>query len=1192
MVRRRKLLGMSGIANVAGEPIHVQVIGESDAGRLVVADGDVHHVVTREAFVADIAIASEPVSDAVRTAATTLAQAIERAKAMVGVDHLLRQEDYQVLVDELDDTDRYPFASALLENGVQVRTSRRADVDVVTHPDDSGAGEPAGAGIDGPDQPGFVPWTPADSTPSNDEAHTENDFPGVRQIEGQAEGTLRSGEARCNACQHRDYANNFDETDTGLQCPECSSTNVSRSIDQRDQGRYDYSTMEHECVCGHRLGDHNAEPPRECFIGQMGDGGPMCDCEKFRKKRKRAQTEWTKCPKCGAPNASATKCAFCGEVFGERDAEMGWSGSELVNERWAQVDESLIQSVGSALAAGASVEEIRDSLLKRGMDEADIFLAVQAAQILAKGAQSSMSDLLSHPRKPPESDLSEEIHDTVEPAAEKVAQDKTVEKDSDLTSPSGRDRGLNPSVHEQIGDAYRSDNQWEDPDLHLGTRAGGLFGHGYAREFYRVRALGPDEPAVRPPYDSSPSFDGGEGMYDDVDREEVNVQVHASMQDIIRKLVQKEDAVAKPIENPIVRKMADAFRLSTDVSLESRRRIASRIAQSGGFGDSPIDARLWPDGYKPIRGEDYGLAQEEARIIDYFVAKLRDPGPPDLSPPPPWQPPIRERLVLSFVGATDMSEIDTVTEKYRGFKVPLYAWALKNAILRDGYTAVDWIQEFEGGSARKIASEYLPRHTNISVDIGDSRTVQVGGMLFLRDSKGRSVVAVLDLDNAFEPPTIKVYARRGQQRAANDFFKSIDTRAYTDNFYRGKLLTIEGQKCGGVLTFLPMERVAWQDVILPDHIVAEIRDNTVEILRHKAMLGPRIGLKRSLLLLGHPGTGKSIAAKATATEALRMHEADCTVIWVTGQSIKWSDHIKDLYEAAKELAPTMLIYEDIDQIGGDRWKGSGQRNELLAELLTSMDGAESNDGIITLASSNDVKLDLLDVALSDRPGRFDRKVSFPLPSPEHRETMLARFLLGMGADLGRDVTEQRWASVVTGTSGMTGAYLKELAKTAVIRAVQRQPSDRIASQVILIAAQDLDEALRVTRQNLEYRQRTAQVSTVPSVAPSGSGASSAGQQTGDVSAAGMGVAGDAFETKAEGEGVEDSAGDADYDGEKEPNEFGVMTSLSMRQVLAQQVENRQSDPNVQTDVDEQMGDRAIQRAPEDEPVRYSMRNLT
>jgi len=198
-----RLLGLVGVADVGGTPVHVQVVGETDAGRLLVQRVGRQEPVTlieRTAFVAELAIAPEPLSDGVRSAALDLSQAIERAKAMAGTDHLLDQEDYQILHDELEETDQYPFAAALVEHGVQVRTGgRQAVQDVVTdphgeadglalHPEPwaspGGAGEAAGAGMDGQDAPAFAPWDPGGQGDgiSNEEAHTEHEFPGVRTL--------------------------------------------------------------------------------------------------------------------------------------------------------------------------------------------------------------------------------------------------------------------------------------------------------------------------------------------------------------------------------------------------------------------------------------------------------------------------------------------------------------------------------------------------------------------------------------------------------------------------------------------------------------------------------------------------------------------------------------------------------------------------------------------------------------------------------------------------------------------------------------------------------------------------------------------------------------------------------------------------------------------------------------------------
>jgi len=345
------LLGCVGVADLDGVPVHVQVVGETDAGRLLVqrvGRQEPVAVIERGWFVAELSIAPEPLSDEVRVAALDLSQAIERAKAMAGTDHLLDQQDFQTIHDELDETDQYPFASALIEHGVHVRTgsARAATIDVMTnpntevdglakHPDPwaspGGAGEAEGAAVDAPDQPGMFPWTPADAGDgiSNEEAHTEHDYPWPRKVEGQADW----------------------------------DTVLLPQIDKAIEEGGGWANMK-------RL------PGGEAAIWDMIDRGILEEEGGFVRRKQ---------PK------------------PEHEAEMGWSGAEMVDERWAR---------GGRIVASVS-----------------------------------MMDLAKHPLGRPKHDL---------------------EKGSDANSPSGRDRALNPSVHEQAGDAYRDQNQWEDPDMHLG----------------------------------------------------------------------------------------------------------------------------------------------------------------------------------------------------------------------------------------------------------------------------------------------------------------------------------------------------------------------------------------------------------------------------------------------------------------------------------------------------------------------------------------------------------------------------------------------------------------------------------------------------------------------------------------------------------------------------------------------------
>jgi hypothetical protein len=434
----KTVLGYAGVAEIAGDAVHVQVVGESDRGRLVVQEISTMktHVIERRAFVDDLAVAPEPISDEVRTAAITLSQAVERARAMAGQDGLLGQEDYQVLLGELDETDQYPFASALLEHGVSVRTGRRAAVDVLTDPHEGddpsakspepwqgpgGAGEAQGAGADTDDQPGLYPWDAVDRMPSNEHGTTEHDYPAVREIEGERrQGAYSSGTETVVVFTTVGYKSKRHLA----TCPM-----VERLRNRGMRGRFVILT-EQEAV--------------DEALEERGYPISNCACVKGMALPLWDPIEWDE----------ETEASLAPQ---EKDAEFGWSGTELVDERWAQV----------------SMQDLIDSPRGRPEDPVE------------EGAKDAVEDLPGAPKisrrraqQPgiPREEFERRQQDMWEDEGGQQRLDldprpAPEEKDADLASPSGRDRGLNPSVHEQIGDAYQSLNQSEDPDLHLGSKA-------------------------------------------------------------------------------------------------------------------------------------------------------------------------------------------------------------------------------------------------------------------------------------------------------------------------------------------------------------------------------------------------------------------------------------------------------------------------------------------------------------------------------------------------------------------------------------------------------------------------------------------------------------------------------------------------------------------------------------------------
>ena len=268
----------------------------------------------------------------------------------------------------------------------------------------------------------------------------------------------------------------------------------------------------------------------------------------------------------------------------------------------------------------------------------------------------------------------------------------------------------------------------------------------------------------------------------------------------------------------------------------------------------------------------------------------------------------------------------------------------------------------------------------------------------------------------------------------------------------------------------------------------EAKENLQEIVNylHDPKQYEEIGasMPKGILLVGPPGTGKTMLAKAVAGESnvpfFSISGSEFVEMFVGMGASK----VRDLFKQAKEKAPCIVFIDEIDAIGQKRnsgqFGGNDEREQTLNQLLTEMDGFEGNTGVIILAATN--RLDSLDPALT-RPGRFDRRVPVELPDLKGREEILkvhakkvkiapgvdfntvARMASGAsGAELANIVNEAALRAVRAGRKSVTQADLEESIEV-VIAGYQKKNSILTDHEKCIVAYHEIGHALVAAKQS-------------------------------------------------------------------------------------------------------------------------------
>jgi hypothetical protein len=327
------------------------------------------------------------------------------------------------------------------------------------------------------------------------------------------------------------------------------------------------------------------------------------------------------------------------------------------------------------------------------------------------------------------------------------------------------------------------------------------------------------------------------------------------------------------------------------------------------------------------------------------------------------------------------------------------------------------------GRIRPTAASY----GTAAVGPQENTEVVTFGLVTATAPDGAPVVIGMRNESQFGPPFCNLEILAADRPTATAARDEIDRLMRAHDVFRGQVLSFTASEHHGneLVSFLPRQVVAAQDVVLPDGVLEHIEQHIIGIADwSRELLTAGQHLKRGLLLHGPPGTGKTHTVRY-----LTGRLADCTVILLTGLSIRFIDQAAAL---ARRLQPSVVVLEDVDLVALDRDYAPGGQ-PLLFSLLEAMDGVGTDADVTFVLTTN--RADVLEVALADRPGRIDLAVEIPRPDARCRERLLRVYA--------RDLTvEADLAEVAAQTEGITASFIKEMIRRTVLvslRAGERPP---------------------------------------------------------------------------------------------------------------------------------------------------------
>jgi len=355
--------------------------------------------------------------------------------------------------------------------------------------------------------------------------------------------------------------------------------------------------------------------------------------------------------------------------------------------------------------------------------------------------------------------------------------------------------------------------------------------------------------------------------------------------------------------------------------------------------------------------------------------------------------------------------VESETMFLAGHKTPHYLYKMYQFI-KDNYT-LDKTMDYSW----RRETEVPPSKHNFEVAKGEKMPLIFKGALFITsqtnlDEKYVVWLTPFDDDLGLEIEVFHCGERERFNRMKQEFIDYFEENH-----------PLRNQIIDSKWRFLDIKKVGWSDLIVSDDQKKIISRNITNFIKNiETYRDNRLPTSRGILITGPPGTGKTLCCEVV------VNDLDCSAIYVSTDSVSEVGDIKNVYTLARKISPCLVIVEDIDTLGGLDRTARGGEHPLLGEFLNCLAGMGQNDGVITIATTNYAQH--LDAALADRPGRFDVRLDFGLPTDELRKHIITKYLADIGVKI-------KLNGVIDKTKGLSGAYLKEIVMIAYMISIER-----------------------------------------------------------------------------------------------------------------------------------------------------------